>query len=480
MGSITMDKDHNIALGYSKSSLSVIPSIFITGRLGTDPLNTLGTEAQVQAGAGVQLVLPGATSPGNRWGDYSAMTVDPVDQCTFYYTNEYLKTNGGFNWSTRIASFRFPSCTSAPAWGTLRGTVRSSPSNATLSGVIVTLSNGYAGATNANGVYSFLVPPGTYTARAADADRNCTSASPANPTVTITSGGTATQNFTMVGTSNLEQNHVTIDDSPANSGGNGNGVINRNECVNLNVQLKNNGCANATGISATLTTTTPGITVVQGNATYPNMVIDATGTNSPAFKIQTADNFACGTEIEFDLNLTFPNGSKTIHITVPTCTGGANQTIPANVLDANDPTQADRLGRDGQPSGCSAKPCPGGGFPGTKRFQTFPFTNNSASDACFTVTINATIPGPTGADIESAAYLGTYDPTNLCLNYLGDTGIVGLGTTVGSGSYSFTVPAGANFVVVVNTTGTVTTTSSFSGTVSGFVNATAGPGPCAP
>jgi hypothetical protein len=46
----------------------------------------------------------------NRWGDYSAMTVDPVDDCTFWYTNEYLKFNGTFNWSTQIASFKFPGC----------------------------------------------------------------------------------------------------------------------------------------------------------------------------------------------------------------------------------------------------------------------------------------------------------------------------------------------------------------------------------
>src|SRR5207248_273708 len=195
---------------------------------------------QVIGGSGVQLTLPGAVPPGHRWDDYSAMTVDPVDQCTFYYTHEYLKTDGQFNWSTRIASYRFASCTSAPAWGTLTGTVRSSPSNATLSGVVVTLSNGYAGATNANGVYSFLVPPGTYTATAADADRNCTSASPPSPTVTLTSGGTTTQNFSMVGTSNLELNAVAINDATS---GNGNGVINSNECVNLNVALKNNGCA---------------------------------------------------------------------------------------------------------------------------------------------------------------------------------------------------------------------------------------------
>jgi hypothetical protein len=278
----------------------------------------------------------------------------------------------------------------------------------------------------------------------------------------------------MSGTSNLEENGMTIG---------GDGVIHRFDCVNLNVELKNNGCANATGVSATLTTTTPGVTVRQGSSNYPDMPIDATGTNSTPFQIQTAANFACGTEIEFDLNLTFPNGSKTIHITVPTCTGGANQTIPANVLDANDPTQLDRLGRDGQPSGCGGKACPGGGFPGTKRFQTFNFTNNSASAACFTVTINAALGG--AGDIESAAYLGSYDPTNLCQNYLGDSGVSGLGGPVipgqppplGSASYSFTVPAGASFVVVVNTTGT-TNSSQFSGTVSGFLDDNAGPGPC--
>jgi hypothetical protein len=464
MGSIAMDKDHNIALGYSKSSLSIIPGIYITGRLGTDAPNTLGAEATVFAGTGVQLNSTGA---GNRWGDYSAMTVDPVNQCTFYYTNEYLPTNGGFNWATRIASYRFPSCTSAPAWGTLRGTIRSSPSNRVLSGVIVTLNNGYAGATNASGVYSFLVPPGTYTATAADADRNCTSASPANPTVTITSGGTTTQNFTMVGTSNLEEDSFAIG---------GNGVIHKNDCKNLNVTLKNNGCANATGVSSTLTTTTPGVTVIQDSSSYPSMVIDATGTNTTPFQIQTSASLDCGTNIDFDLTLTFPNGGKTVSFSVPTCTGGTDQTFGPDVLDANDPTQADRLGRDGQPSSCAGKACPGGGFPGTKRFQTYNFTNDGGSAACFTVTINAATGG--AGDIESAAYLGSYDPTNLCLNYLGDSGIVGLGTAVGTASYQFVVPAHSNFVVVVNTTGTITTSSQFSGTVSGFFDFSSGSGPC--
>ena len=93
----------------------------------------------------------------------------------------------------------------------------------------------------------------------------------------------------MTGTSNLQANGFTIDD--ATSGGNGNGIINSNECAYLNMGVKNNGCATETGISATLTTTTPGVTVVQGSSAYPNMVIDASGNNSTPFKIQTSNAF---------------------------------------------------------------------------------------------------------------------------------------------------------------------------------------------
>jgi hypothetical protein len=104
MGSIAMDKQGNIALGYSASSSSVYPSIRYTGRLVTDPSGTMQTENSILAGTGSQLTRL------NRWGDYTAMTIDPVDDCTFWYTNEYLKSSGTFNWSTQISSFKFPGC----------------------------------------------------------------------------------------------------------------------------------------------------------------------------------------------------------------------------------------------------------------------------------------------------------------------------------------------------------------------------------
>ena len=108
LGSIAMDKVGNIALGYSASSSTISPSIRYTGRAPTDPLGTLQAENIIQVGGGSQ------TASLKRWGDYSAMTIDPTDDCTFFYTTQYLKASGAFNWSTRIASFKFPSCNGAP------------------------------------------------------------------------------------------------------------------------------------------------------------------------------------------------------------------------------------------------------------------------------------------------------------------------------------------------------------------------------
>jgi hypothetical protein len=431
----------------------------------------MGAETEMQAGIGSQLAA------GNRWGDYSSMTIDPIDQCTFYYTNEYLKTNGSFNWSTRVTAYSFPSCVSAAnLYGTVTGTITSSETGAPISGVRVALSNGYAGASDVNGVYTILVPAGSYTATAADAARNCASASPASPMVIPPGGGMVTQNFAMTGVSKLEANGFTLDDSL----GNGNGIVNRAECVLLNLGVKNNGCAKATAISAQLTTTTPGVTVSQGNSSYSDKAIDESGTNLTPFKISVSNSFVCGTPIALSLNLTYASGTKSIPFTVPTCAGGPDQTIPTSQLTTSDTTQTDRIGRGGSPSTCSGRASPGGGFTGTHYYKTYTFTNTSGAARCYTVTINAALGGP--GDIESVAYDQTYDPTNISTNYLGDSGVTGLGTTVANATYSFTVPAGHNFVVVVNTTGSATSgttaSSQFSGTVSGFINNTAGPGDC--
>jgi hypothetical protein len=104
MGSIAMDKVGNIAAGYSTSSGADFPSIARAGRTPGQQLGKLFSEQVIRPGGGSQ------TGTLHRWGDYSALTIDPVDDCTFWFTTEYLKNSGTFNWSTRIASFKFPSC----------------------------------------------------------------------------------------------------------------------------------------------------------------------------------------------------------------------------------------------------------------------------------------------------------------------------------------------------------------------------------
>jgi hypothetical protein len=105
MGSAAMDKNGDIALGFSTSSGSLHPGIHYTGRLATDPLGTM------TQGEGVLFDGAGSQTGGlSRWGDYSSLSVDPSDDCTFWYTNEYLASNGSFNWHTRIGSFKLPGC----------------------------------------------------------------------------------------------------------------------------------------------------------------------------------------------------------------------------------------------------------------------------------------------------------------------------------------------------------------------------------
>ena len=106
MGSIAMDHSGDIALGFSASGPNDYPSIRYTGRAAGDPAGQMTQTEQVAwTGAGPQTQVEG------RWGDYSDLTVDPTDDCTFWYAQEYLGTDLVFGaWRTRIVSFRFPGC----------------------------------------------------------------------------------------------------------------------------------------------------------------------------------------------------------------------------------------------------------------------------------------------------------------------------------------------------------------------------------
>ena len=106
MGSIAMDKNGNMMMGYSYADGpgGKFPSIAVTGRLRSDVRNRMQAEQIALTGTGSQ------TGTLTRWGDYTTMQIDPADDCTFWYIGQYLSTNGTFNWRTRVASFKFNGC----------------------------------------------------------------------------------------------------------------------------------------------------------------------------------------------------------------------------------------------------------------------------------------------------------------------------------------------------------------------------------
>ena len=106
-----MDKMGNILIGYSvvDAANNLKPSIRIAGRYRSDIKNLLQGESTIVTGTGSQTVRSSGAAL-TRWGDYTTMQVDPVDDCTFWYIGEYLVSDGVFNWQTRIASFKFSGC----------------------------------------------------------------------------------------------------------------------------------------------------------------------------------------------------------------------------------------------------------------------------------------------------------------------------------------------------------------------------------
>lgn len=147
-----MDSAGNIAVGFSASSTTTYPSMRYAGRLANDPLGLLAQgEVEVVAGTGSQ------NNASGRWADYATMSVDESDDCTFWYTHEYVAE--GTLWSTRIASFRYPTCV-ATAVGEIRGTVIAATGEP-LPGAVVSTGT-FTATTDANGAFSLLVPIGAY------------------------------------------------------------------------------------------------------------------------------------------------------------------------------------------------------------------------------------------------------------------------------------------------------------------------------
>lgn len=395
MPSAAMDAQGNIAVGYSVSdATSVFPGVRYAGRLAGDPPGGLAQgEALMAAGGRSQ------TSTASRWGDYSAMSVDPADECTFWYTQEYYdpvappSCSATACWTTRIGSFVFPGCTSSVTTGTLTGTVTDAVTALPIAGALVQ-ANGYSAISNASGVYSMTIPTGTYTVTAArtgygtgtatgvvvvaagtstqdfalgsgslagTVTDSVSSAPIVGATVVITPGPTLTTDATgdyaavlppgtysatasatgyfsatvtgiSVVTTGITTQDFALAPAPTLAAGsavndslegNANGYVDANECFQLTITVTNSGTVGLTGITGTISTGTPGVTVRTATRPFPDIPGPGAGANAEAFHLYTSPAFATGTPIDIVLDLATAQGLISLPVTVETFGGAA-------------------------------------------------------------------------------------------------------------------------------------------------------------
>ncbi|MCU1263814.1 MAG: hypothetical protein JWM21_132 [Acidobacteria bacterium] len=236
MGSTALNAAGSQAVGYSVSSATVFPSIRYAGRLAGDPAGSLGQgEAILVAGTSSQ------THSSGRWGDYSDLTVDPLDDCTFWYTQEYVtgaSAPDNTRWHTRVGSFQFGPCPAVQK-GILNGTITSTVGGAPIANASV-VAGPFIRNSNASGIYSIdPIGSGTYT-ETVSATGYVTATV---PTVTITTGNTTTQNVALVPQNLLQPGTPAITAescAPANS------ALDPGETVTVNLPIANNGGSGAT------------------------------------------------------------------------------------------------------------------------------------------------------------------------------------------------------------------------------------------
>ena len=234
--------------------------------------------------------------------------------------------------------------------------------------------------------------------------------------------------------------------------GNGNGAINPGEGARLTVPLFNGSDTPATGISATLTTSTPGVTIMlPATSTYPDLSAGASANNTTPFLFTLASNAPCPLTVSFTLTVTYTGGPSPLTFPIQITTGPGPFTF-TTALDSVAPpsapgvvtatgTQIGRVFRDGFGGTCAAPKTNPSLFDSTfgRRYDLYAFTTCGESTAsCVTVTTS----GPDVNNVQSVAYAPSFNPNNILQNYKADAG------DSGPVSYSFGAASGSQIVAV--------------------------------
>ena len=310
MSSIAQDNRGDIALGFSQSGTTQRADIKIAGRT----INTANSGILNEGEALMHAATGSQTSSSNRWGDYSAMSIDPTDDCSFWYTQEYYAVTSDSRWSTRVGKFRFPQCVDAPK-ATITGTITFCSGGAPIPNAFINATGGFNRVTGANGTYSIIVSPGTYTVSGGRFGGFVGS----SQTVTVAAGGTATANFCLTGVAVVASGTTQI---VSESCGIPNGAPDPGEQLIVSLPLQNTGAANTNNLTATLQAT--GGVINPSPAQNYGTLAPGSATAVRNFTFTVDPNLPCGSSVTLTFNVT--DGATSYGTVTRTYTTGARTT----------------------------------------------------------------------------------------------------------------------------------------------------------
>jgi hypothetical protein len=283
IGSAAQDHQGDLAVGYNHDAPDKPPSIFYTGRLATDQPGTLRAESKLVEADGVQ------TAFGFRWGDYSGMAVDPVDDCTFWMTGEYFtaasQAQSPFGWVSRIGKFKYNECAPAPR-GTILGIVTNAVNGQPVTNALIKLNTAYSRSADTQGNYNALLLPDTYSITV-----TAHGFIPKTVSVNLANGASVTQNFALTPRAVLEPGNlgITAESCAINS------ALEPGETVTVNVPLQNTGAAGLSNVTVTLQTG-GGVTNPSAPQNYGALPAGGPVVTRP-FTFTVSPNLTCGASV---------------------------------------------------------------------------------------------------------------------------------------------------------------------------------------
>lgn len=289
VGSVAQDHQGNLAVGYNYVSDNKRPSIFYSGKLANEPSGTFRTEGSLVDGTGVQKAF------GWRWGDYSGLSVDPADDCTFWQTGQYYTQESqdfsDFTWLTRIGRFKFSECTTAPR-GSITGAVTNATTGLPIENVAISLYP-YTRNTSASGSYGPInVLPGSYSMTV-----TARGFRPGTASFSVADGQAVVRNFALEPIAVVETTGIEFTAESCRI----NRTAEPGETITVNVPLRNTGNIVAQNVKANILAIN-GITNASPEQTYGTLLPGGPAVTR-AFTFTVSPTVACGAPLVLPINV---------------------------------------------------------------------------------------------------------------------------------------------------------------------------------